>query len=139
MSTSTQRLFSKVPRAALLLCGLIMCLAAVAGALDPSVISGTSVLAPDGITSIRVDFGGFHLGLGLFALYGVAFPSFLKPGLTAVCTTLSLVVLTRLAGMGLDGVNDAQTTILSRELVPFALSWIGLLCLVRQPKPAIPA
>ncbi|GLO69987.1 hypothetical protein MACH17_15040 [Phaeobacter inhibens] len=139
MRKATQRIFAKVPRGALLLCGLIMCLAGITGVLDPSVISGTAALKPDGITSIRVDFGGFHLGLGLFALSGVFFPSFLKPGLVAVCTTLSLVVLTRLSGMSIDGINDAQITILSRELMPFALSWIGLLCLLRVRRSAVSA
>ncbi|WP_127114450.1 DUF4345 family protein [Shimia sediminis] len=136
MSTKTRKTLSWVPRAALLLCGLIMCLAGVTGVLDPSVISGTAVLAPDGITSIRVDFGGFHLGLGLFALYGVFFRSFLKPGLVAVCTTLTLVVVTRLLGINFDGLNDAQITILSRELVPFTLSIVGLLSLFLVSRPA---
>ncbi len=130
MSTMPQKIISGIPRVALLMCGLIMCLAGITGVIGPTVISGTAVLAPDGITSIRVDFGGFHLGLGLFALYGVFFRSFLKPGLVAVANTLTLVVITRLTGINLDGLNDAQITILSRELMPFALSVAGLVFLV---------
>ncbi len=122
------------PRIILLLCGLLLCFAALNGVLNPTIISGDAVLAPDGITSIRVDFGGFHLGLALFAFLGVINTSYLKSGLIAMAITLTLVVFTRIIGMNVDGATDAQKATLMNEALPFALSIIGLFILSLKSK-----
>ena len=98
----------------------------MSGALNPEVTIGASNLNPESVTALRVDFGGFHLGLGMFALFGVFVASFLKPGLVAACTTMTLVVLWRIVGMTVDGVNEAQITTLSLEALTFVFSAIGL-------------
>ena len=131
MTNATQRAGGWIPRILLLLCALILCLAGITGAMGPEIISGDAVLAPDGVTSIRVDFGGFHLGLGLFALCGVLYSSLLKPGLLAMAITMTLVVLTRVIGLSVDGATDVQFATLSREAIPFVLSLIGLFVLSR--------
>lgn len=115
-----------ISRTALLFCGAILCFAGTSGLFDPTMLSGNAVLAPDGVTSIRVDYGGFHLGLGLFALLGGFRTNLLNAGLIATSITMTLVVAMRLIGMQIDGMNEAQTTILIFEATPFLISLFGL-------------
>lgn len=95
----------------------MICLARrrISGALDPAVLSGNSILEPQVETSIRVDYGGFHLGLGIFALLGVAKLGPLRPALMATSITMSLVLVTRLIGTVVDGFNSEQLAILGFE------------------------
>ena len=134
--TSTRRIW--IARGALLLFAIILCFAGITGLFDTSKLSGDAVLAPDGVTSVRVDYGGFHLGLGLFALLGVLNTSYLQPGLVAGTITMTLVVLVRCIGMMVDGVTDAQIAIVSTEVIPFALAIIGLGVLTFRGQPAAP-
>ena len=115
-----------ISRICLALFAVILCFAGISGLFDTTKLSGDVVLAPDGVTSVRVDYGGFHLGLGLFALLGAINTSFLKPGLVAGAITMTLVVAVRSIGMTVDGVTDAQIAIISVEVIPFALAIIGL-------------
>lgn len=125
-----------ISRIALLLVGIILCFAGITGLLDTTKLSGDALLAPDGVTSVRVDYGGFHLGLGLFALLGALNSVFLKPGLVAASITMTLVVLVRCIGMMVDGVTDAQIAIVSVEVIPFTLAVLGLLVLTFRAQSA---
>ena len=126
MSEQKELVSTWLPRLALIGSGAILCFAGIFGTLNPEIISGSAKLEPDAVTSIRVDFGGFHLGLGLFALFGAIFGSLTRASLIAVLTTLLLVVSTRMLGLVLDGVNETQLTTLAKESIPLALSTIGL-------------
>lgn len=125
-----------IARIALLLFAIILCIAGITGLFDTTKLSGDAILAPDGVTSVRVDYGGFHLGLGLFALLGAVKTSFLKPALVAGSITMTLVVLVRCFGMMVDGVTDAQIAIVSIEVIPFALAVIGLGVLTLRGQPS---
>ena len=124
-----------IARGALLLFAIILCFAGITGLFDTTKLSGDAILAPDGVTSVRVDYGGFHLGLGLFALLGALNTTYLKPGLVAGAITMTLVVLVRCAGMIIDGVTDAQIAIVSVEVIPFALAIIGLAVMIFRVSP----
>lgn len=125
---------SLIPRIALLVVGGLLCFVGVTGAISPEILSGTAELEPSATTGVRVDFGGFHLGLGLFALFCVLAKNWLKPGLTAASITLTLVVVTRLVGLGVDGVTDTQLETLGRESLPFVIAVFGLGMLLRNER-----
>ena len=135
MSTYTPKLAFWIARVLLLLFAIILCFAGITGLFDTTKLSGDAILAPDGVTSVRVDYGGFHLGLGLFAVLGVLNPSFLKAALVAGSITMTLVVLVRCVGMMVDGVTDAQIAIISIEAIPFALAIIGLAVIALRGEP----
>ena len=118
---------SWTPRVALLLCGAMLSIAGISGALNPEATIGAANLNPESITALRVDFGGFHLGLAMLAFYGFFNASFLKPSLIGACTTMGLVVIWRVVGMTLDGVNDAQIATLALEALTFSFAVIGLI------------
>ncbi len=122
-----QAIGSFLPRIALFISGTILSAAGVVGLFNPDILTNGVALEPAGTTGVRVDFGGFHLGLGLFALAGVFFKPLLKPGLIAMALTTTLVIVSRLIGINLDGMTDQQMATLSRELIPWVLSIVGLI------------
>ena len=92
------------------------------------------MLAPDGVTSVGVDYGGFHLGLGLFALIGAVSPTFLKPGLVAASITMTLVIVMRATGMAVDGVRLDRPVIIAPRFLMIPGKHLAVL---RATKPTI--
>ena len=130
------KVYTWLPRIALLLCGAMLCFVGVSGVMDPTMISGDALLQPDGVTSIRVDYGGFHLGLGLFALFGLFKSNYAKSSLIAATITMVLVVVTRLSGIEIDGANEAQYSILTAEALVCSFAVIGLVAFLLKGNPA---
>lgn len=126
MSTAKLSKAHWIARISLLVVAILLCIAGVTGAFDTTKLSGNAILEPDGVTSIRVDFGGFHLGLGLFSLLGFLKTQYLRPALVAASITMTLVITMRVLGLAIDGATDAQFSTLSVEVIPFLLSLLGL-------------
>lgn len=108
------------PRVLLAAVGLILVWAGIRLGLQPGE-TGLEATSPAGLSNIRVAFGGFHTGLGLFAIGCAVRTSTLRIGLVAVGTTAACVIAFRLLGIGIDGADPENIGLLKRESVSLVL------------------
>ena len=79
------------------------------------------------ITSLRVGFGGFHLGCAVIALAGAVWPKWLIPCLAFVATMMGAVVSARILGIIVDGPAARSFFVLRVEGTVFVLVIIALI------------
>jgi len=79
----------------------------------------------ENITAIRT-WGGFFVGTGLIGLFGVIWKKWTLPALVAVSIVSGCVVVARLTGIAVDGVEPRQLSELRDESTGFVIALIGL-------------
>ncbi|MDB5708770.1 MAG: Domain protein of unknown function [Sphingomonas bacterium] len=114
-----------LPRAVLLLIGLLLVNVGLSLGLDPAKAVGVHAEGA-GVTHLRVAFGGFHVGVGLLGIAAAAFRSMTRTGLIALATILGSVVSFRLYGIHVDGASASNLTTLGREAPPLVLTLVAL-------------
>ncbi|MDB5580121.1 MAG: Domain protein of unknown function [Bradyrhizobium sp.] len=114
-----------LPRAILLMIGLLLVNVGLSLGLDPAKIVDVHAQGA-GVTHLRVAFGGFHVGVGLLCLAAAAFRSMTRTGLAALAMILGSVVSFRLYGIHVDGASAANLTTLAREAPPLVLILVAL-------------
>jgi hypothetical protein len=80
--------------------------------LQPGLLAesaGVAASTPTGSTELRAMYGGLQAALGALALAGALRPSLARPALVALLAVASGLLLTRLAGLALDGGFSAYT------------------------------
>jgi Domain of unknown function (DUF4345) len=113
-------LLALMPRILLALLGAILIFAGLRLGLNPH-STGFTFSNATAQTNARVLFGGFHSGLGLFALVCALQADTTLVGLSAVATTACAVITFRVLGIAVDGAERENILLLGRESVSIVL------------------
>src|SRR5882757_2973398 len=102
-------------RAMLCIAGVVLAVIGLHFGFAPEGVTFVS-LGPTVATShVRVAFGGFHLGVGLYCVLCAIRGELLLAGQIAATTVLLCVVIFRLVGIRLDTASSANLISLARE------------------------
>jgi hypothetical protein len=98
--------------------------------LDPAgeaAASGIFAQEAAGLSNLRVGFGAFHLAVAVIALYCALAAERLWAGLCIVATVTAIAVLTRIAGLIIDGAHPRTWLLLQFESLGLLVFLLGLL------------
>src|SRR6185369_11060713 len=132
---------SLFPRLSLFLVGLVLTMVGLhmgllpetALGLPPEKIAQIVLGDPVATTHMRVAFGGFHVGLGLYSILCAVRRDLVQQGLTAAVGILVCVVAFRVLGIVLDAATPENFISLGREGGVFTLAVAGRVTLWLLP------
>jgi hypothetical protein len=87
---------------------------------------GMMLNAAVALTTVRTGFGAHYIGLGLIAFYGLARPAQRLACFWFVAVWTVLIMVGRLAGLALDGVDELQLTDTAVDAVTTLIALVGL-------------
>lgn len=122
------------PRIVLIVVGAALVLVGLRLGLSPE----ETGLAPESAaaaSNLRVAFGGFHAGVGAFALLCANNGAFVRPGLVALFLISIGVLGFRLYGLAVDGASAGNLAVFWREIASGALIFAAFAVAQRRTRP----
>ena len=92
----------------------------------PDGLAYLNIVSGAGMTAIRT-WGGMFIGIGMVGLIAACRKAWIRPGLSILFIIGSMVVLSRLYGIVVDGVEPRQISELRDESIGPLLALIGLI------------
>lgn len=125
-------MFLGVARVLLILDSLIFIMVGLFSVTDPTGRENLDIVTASGITAIRT-WGGLLFGVGLVGLIASLAKKWIAQGLFVLFVVGGMIVLSRLYGIAIDGVEPKQLTELRDESLGPLLAATGLFFLwIRQ-------
>jgi len=128
-------MFLVVARVCLALDALIFAMVGVFLFTDPASLPYLDTDSASGLTAIRT-WGGMFFGVGITGLIAAIYKEWVTPGLVMLLIIGSLIVVARVYGIAVDGLEARQTSELQAESLGPLLAIIGLIfCRLQKSRP----